>query len=63
MISGDCCDLKLLSDDVITVLGTAQTWRQVSSMEKWQQWDHTTKGLATKTFFPNIKDRLKRKSP
>jgi hypothetical protein len=26
-----------------------------------QQWDHTTKGLATKEFFPNIKDRLKTK--
>jgi len=25
------------------------------SMEKWQQrWDHTTKGLANKQFFPNI---------
>ena len=32
------------------------------SMEKWQQqWDHTTKGLETKEFFPNIKDRLKTK--
>jgi hypothetical protein len=31
-------------------------------MEKWQQqWDHTTKGLATKEFFPNIKDMLKTK--
>jgi len=31
-------------------------------MEKsQQQWDHTTKGLATKEFFPNIKDRLKTK--
>jgi len=31
-------------------------------MEKWQQqWDHTTKGLATKEFFPNIKYRLKTK--
>jgi len=26
-----------------------------------QQRDHTTKGLATKEFFPNIKDRLKTK--
>jgi len=26
-----------------------------------QQWDHTTKGLATKEFFPNIKGRLKTK--
>jgi hypothetical protein len=26
---------------------------------KWQmQWDHTTKGLTTKQFFPIIKDRL-----
>jgi hypothetical protein len=32
------------------------------SMGKWQQqWDHATKGLATKEFFPNIKDRLKAK--
>ena len=32
------------------------------STEKWQQqWDHTTKGLATKEFFLNIKDRLKMK--
>jgi len=32
------------------------------SIEKWQQqWDHTTKGSATKEFFPNIKDRLKTK--
>jgi hypothetical protein len=31
-------------------------------MEKWQQqWNHTTKGLATKEFFPNIQDRLKMK--
>ena len=30
------------------------------SIEKWQQqWDNTTKGLVTKEFFPNIKDRLK----
>ena len=29
------------------------------SIEKWQQqWDNTTKGLVTKEFFPNIKDRL-----
>ena len=26
-----------------------------------QQWDHTTKGLANKEFFPNIKNRLKTK--
>jgi len=33
------------------------------SMEKWQQQsDHTTEGLATKEFFLDIKDRLKRKS-
>ena len=32
------------------------------STEKWQQqWDHTTKGLATKRFSPNIKDRMKTK--
>jgi len=32
------------------------------SIEKWQQqWDHTTKGSATKEFFPNIKDRMKTK--
>jgi hypothetical protein len=32
------------------------------SMGKWQQqWGHATKGLATKEFFPNIKDRLKTK--
>src|SRR5215469_10094315 len=32
------------------------------SIEKWQhQWDHATKGLATKGFLPNIKDRLKTK--
>ena len=32
------------------------------SIEKLQQqWDHTTKGLATKEFFPKIKDRLKTK--
>ena len=31
-------------------------------MENWQkQWDQTTKGLATKEIFPNIKDRLKTK--
>ena len=30
------------------------------SIENWQQqWDNTTKGLVTKEFFPNIKDRLK----
>jgi hypothetical protein len=29
------------------------------SIAKWQnQWDRTTKGLATKQFFPIIKDRL-----
>jgi len=32
------------------------------SIEKWQQqWVDTTKGLVTKEFFPNIKDRLKMK--
>jgi len=32
------------------------------SIGKWQQqWDHATKELATKEFFPNIKDRLKTK--
>jgi hypothetical protein len=32
------------------------------SIAKWQnQWDSTTKGLATKQFFPNIKDRLTKK--
>ena len=32
------------------------------SIAKWQnQWDRTTKGLATKQFFPNIKDRLTNK--
>jgi hypothetical protein len=31
-------------------------------LPKWQnQWDHTTKGLATKQFFPIIKDRLTNK--
>ena len=31
-------------------------------IEKWQkQWDNSTKGLVTKAFFPNIKDRLKMK--
>jgi hypothetical protein len=29
------------------------------SIANWQnEWDHTTKGLATKQFFPIIKDRL-----
>jgi hypothetical protein len=29
------------------------------SIAKWQnQWDRTTKGLATKQFFPIVKDRL-----
>jgi hypothetical protein len=32
------------------------------SIEKWQQqWDNSTKGLATKEFFPNLKDRLQKK--
>ena len=32
------------------------------SIAKWQnQWDSTTKGLATKQLFPNIKDRLTKK--
>jgi len=32
------------------------------SIKKWQQlWDNTTKGIATKEFFPQIKDRLKMK--
>jgi hypothetical protein len=32
------------------------------SIEKWQQqWDNTTKGLVTKEYFPNIKDRVKMK--
>jgi ribonuclease HI len=32
------------------------------SIEKWpQQWNNTTKGSATKEFFPNIKDTLKMK--
>jgi len=32
------------------------------SIEKWQlQWDATTKGLVTKEYFPNIKERLKMK--
>ena len=34
----------------------------VQSIAKWQnQWDSTTKGLATKQFFPIIKDRLTNK--
>jgi hypothetical protein len=33
------------------------------SIAKWQnQWDSTTKGLGTKQFFPNIKDRLTKKN-
>jgi hypothetical protein len=33
------------------------------SIEKWQtQWEQTTKGLITKQFFPNIKERLKKKN-
>jgi len=37
--------------------------KREKSIEKWQQqWDHTTKGSATKEFFPNIKYRLKMKS-
>jgi hypothetical protein len=32
------------------------------SIEKWQQqWDNTTKGCATKEFFPNSKDSPKMK--
>jgi ribonuclease HI len=32
------------------------------SIEKWQtQWEQTTKGLITKQFFPNIKERVKRR--
>jgi len=32
------------------------------SIEKWQkQWENCTKGSASKEFFPNIKDRLKKK--
>jgi hypothetical protein len=32
------------------------------SVTKWQgEWDHTTKGPITKTFFPKILDRLKLK--
>jgi len=32
------------------------------SIKKWQQqWDNTTKGTATKEFFPKIKDKLKMK--
>jgi hypothetical protein len=35
---------------------------RVQSIAKWQnQWDSTTKGLATKQCFPNIKDRLTKK--
>ena len=30
------------------------------SVTKWQsEWDHTTKGAITKSFFPKIADRLK----
>ena len=33
------------------------------SIAKWpDQWDSTTKGLATKQCFPNIKDRLTKKN-
>jgi len=33
-----------------------------SSVTKWQgEWDYTTKGAITKTFFPKITDRLKLK--
>ena len=36
--------------------------KREKSIVKWQQqWDHTTKGSATKEFFPNIKERLKMK--
>jgi hypothetical protein len=36
----------------------AQRLRE-QSIAKWQtEWDRTTKGLTTKQFFPNIKDRL-----
>jgi len=32
------------------------------SIEKWQtQWEQTTKGSTTKQFFPNIKERLKKR--
>jgi len=32
------------------------------SIERWQtQWEQTTKGSTTKQFFPNIKERLKKK--
>jgi len=41
---------------------TALSERSVLSVTKWQsEWDRTTKGAITKSFFPRIADRLKMK--
>jgi hypothetical protein len=45
----------------IPICEIAQQLRE-KGLKKWQmQWDRTTKALATKEFFPNIKDRLNTK--
>jgi hypothetical protein len=31
------------------------------SVEKWQNWNQTTKGSITKNFFPRVEERLNRK--
>jgi ribonuclease HI len=51
----------IISYSKIPMSEIAQQLRE-TSLKKWQtQWDRTTKALATKEFFPNIKDRLNNK--
>jgi hypothetical protein len=53
--TGDICYNKIPKSET-------EHQEREKSIEKWQQqWDNTTKGLVTKEFFPNIKDRLKMK--
>ena len=51
-------------ETIYNKLPKSQVVQQVKqqSIEKWQnQWDQTTKGLITKQFFPNIKERLRKR--
>jgi ribonuclease HI len=53
--NSDICYNKILKSEI-------EHQEREKSIEKWQQqWDNTTKGSATKEFFPNIKGRLKMK--
>jgi hypothetical protein len=66
-------ETNLVTDSLRRLPGTATCYNKIpksevehqereKSIEKWQQqWDNTTKGSATKEFFPDIKDRLKMK--